>query len=68
MSDQLFPAFTQTTDGKTCRTCAHRQRCQRGNSVFQYCAVRASARTGNGLTKIHCKDKACHLYKEKTDV
>ncbi len=51
----------------TCKTCEHRQRWDKGwNSVriFQYCGVRTSNRTQNGLLKIKCKNKSCHLYKK----
>ena len=50
--------------GATCRTCEHRERWQCESKVFQYCGVRKSKRTQNGLLKIKCKDKACPLYKE----
>ena len=47
---------------ETCGTCKHRQRWQYNSKVFQYCGKRKSNRTGNGLLKIKCKDKACLLY------
>lgn len=50
----------------TCNTCEHRQRWQYGGSVIQYCGVRKSKRTENGLLKIKCKDAACLLYKPTT--
>jgi hypothetical protein len=53
--------------GKTCRTCEHRQRWQCGGSVIQYCGIRKSNRTENGLLKIKCKMKACYNYKEEND-
>jgi len=54
--------FDKNQPQKYCRTCEHRQRRQCGGKVFQYCAVRRSRRTNNGLLKIRCKDEACHLY------
>ena len=45
-------------------TCEYRQRWQCGGSVIQYCSVRKSKRTENGLLKIKCKNQACMLYKE----
>lgn len=47
----------------TCNTCEHRQRWQCNSKVVQYCAVRKSNRTENGLLKIKCKNAACSLYK-----
>jgi len=52
--------------GLTCNTCEHRQRWQCNSKVFQYCGVRKSNRTENGLLKIKCKDAACPLYKHCT--
>jgi hypothetical protein len=47
---------------KTCNTCEHRQRWECDSKVFQYCGLRKSNRTQNGLLKIKCKTKACELY------
>jgi hypothetical protein len=47
----------------TCNSCDHRQRWQCNSKVFQYCGVRKSKRTDNGLLKIKCKTPACPLYK-----
>ena len=55
----------ETHNGLTCKTCEHRQRWQCNSKVFQYCGVRKSNRTGNGLLKIKCKTKACSLYKKE---
>lgn len=52
--------------GLTCNSCEHRQRWQCNSKVFQYCGVRKSNRTNNGLLKIKCKDAACQLYKPCT--
>ena len=49
---------------ETCNTCKHRQRWRCNSKVFQYCGVRKSNRTDNGLLKIRCKDKACDSYKK----
>ena len=46
----------------TCNSCEHRQRWQYNSKVFQYCGVRKSNRTNNGLLKIKCKDVACVSY------
>lgn len=54
-----------TDDQLTCGTCEHRERHQCNSKVFQYCGIRKSGRTENGLLKIKCKTKACQLYKEK---
>jgi len=48
--------------GLTCNTCEHRQRHQCNSKVFQYCGVRKSNRTANGLLKIKCKTAACPLH------
>lgn len=52
--------------GKTCRTCKHRQRWQCNSKVIQYCGIRTSNRTDNGLLKIKAKDNACVMYEEET--
>ena len=51
-------------NGKTCNDCKHRQRWQCGGSVFQYCGLRKSNRTENGLLKIKCKDLACLSFEQ----
>lgn len=52
--------------GLTCNSCEHRQRHQCNSKVFQYCGVRKSNRTDNGLLKIKCKTVACPLYEPCT--
>lgn len=52
--------------GLTCRTCEHRQRWQCGGTVIQYCGLRRSARTDNGLLKIKVTTPACAGYKPQT--
>lgn len=47
----------------TCKDCEHRQRWKCGGSIIQYCGVRKSNRTYNGLLKIKCKDVACDAFK-----
>lgn len=42
--------------------CEHRQRWECNSKVFQYCGIRKSNRTNNGLLKIKCKDAACSLF------
>ena len=52
--------------GKTCQTCANRQRwCLGPVRVGQYCGVRYSNRTHNGLLKIKVTNPACGKYKEE---
>ena len=48
---------------KTCRDCIHRERHQKGGSVFQYCGVLKSNRTENGQLKIKAKNQACEQFK-----
>ena len=48
----------------TCKNCEHRQRWECNSKVFQYCGVRKSNRTDNGLLKIKCKDTCCALFQE----
>lgn len=50
---------------ETCRTCRHRQRWQANSKVIQYCGVRISRRTQNGLLKIKVTDEACVLYEKE---
>ena len=52
--------------GLTCNSCEHRQRWECNSKVFQYCGIRKSNRTDNGLLKIKCKDAACPLYEPCT--
>ncbi len=49
---------------ETCNTCIYRQRWECGSKIIQYCGVRKSNRTDNGLLKIKCKNEACSLYKK----
>ena len=51
-------------NGKTCKDCAFRQRWECNSVVVQYCGVRKSNRTNNGLLKIKCKSTACNLFKK----
>ena len=62
--EKLFEIEEKKPD-KTCLTCKNRQRYQCNSVVVQYCTVRKSNRTNNGLLKIKCKDKACILYDEE---
>lgn len=52
---------------KFCRSCQHRQHWQCGGSIIQYCGVRKSNRTFNGLMKVKAKFPACAAYKPKID-
>jgi hypothetical protein len=61
----LFNIDPIEQNSKTCKTCCHRQRWEFNSKVFQYCGVRKSNRTSNGLLKIKCKTKACNLYNEQ---
>lgn len=56
--------FDKELPKTTCRTCEHRQRWDFNGKVFQYCGIRKSNRTSNGLLKIRCKDLSCDFYKE----
>ena len=60
---ELFTIETKKPSGLTCNSCEHIQRWESNSKVFQYCGIRKSNRTGNGLLKIKCKDAACQLYK-----
>jgi hypothetical protein len=62
--EKLFEIEEKKPD-KTCLTCVKRQRWQCNSVIVQYCGVRKSNRTHNGLLKIKCKDKACVLYEEE---
>lgn len=66
MESELFDITPiQGTVTDTCNTCKHRQRWECDSKVFQYCRIRKSNRTGNGLLKIKCKTKACELYEKE---
>jgi hypothetical protein len=67
--DTLFdlPQAKGSEDKKlTCLSCKHRQRWECNSVVVQYCGVRKSNRTENGLLKIKCKDAACVAYEAET--
>ena len=51
-------------NGYTCRQCKHRQRweCESGVRIIQYCGVRRSNRTENGLLHIKVTNKACYMF------
>ena len=70
MTDTQHTLFELPEDkkGLTCNTCEHRQRWHCNSKVIQYCGVRKSNRTENGLLKIKCKDLACSLYKESNQL
>lgn len=55
--------FTKPFSKLTCNSCERRQRWECNNKVFQYCGIRKSNLTNNGLLKIKCKTAACALYK-----
>jgi len=62
---ELFPEETINAN-RTCRTCANRQRWYIGPvRIGQYCGVRFSKRTTNGLLKIKVTNPACGFYKEE---
>jgi len=65
MSNELFESEPQRkgVNLDTCRHCEHRQRHQCGGSIIQYCGVRKSNRTENGLLKIKVTDDACIAFK-----
>jgi len=63
MQELTLFAAEQTKPQTTCSTCEHRQRWQCGGTIIQYCGVRKSNRTENGLLKIKCKTAACAIYK-----
>ncbi len=51
----------------TCNTCEFRQRWRCNSKTIQYCGIRKSGRTENGLLKIKCKNKACNWYEPIKD-
>lgn len=61
---ELIQRIPDELKGKTCNTCVHRERHQMGGSIIQYCGIRKSKRTENGLLKIKCKMQACSSYKK----
>jgi len=64
--EKLFEIEQQIPEIKnTCMDCEHRQRWECNSKVFQYCGIRKSNRTNNGLLKIKCKDDACLLFEIK---
>lgn len=52
---------------ETCRHCRHRERWQPDGStkVFQYCGIRHSRRTANGLLKIKVTTPSCCYFEKK---
>lgn len=64
--DKLFDLEPDVlSQSKTCKDCEHRQRWECNSKAFQYCGIRKSNRTDNGLLKIKCKLKACELFKQE---
>ena len=61
-----IPPTLPSVPENTCKNCKHRQPWQCGLRVIQYCGIRRSNRTNNGLLKIRCKDGACKMF-EKED-
>lgn len=61
MTDKLFDIEPVFPD-KFCRSCEHRQRWRCGGKVIQYCGVRKSNITDNGLMKIKVTMPACIHY------
>lgn len=51
-----------------CRNCEHIQAWRCNSKVFQYCGIRKSNRTSNGLLKVKCKNPACNLFKQKKEL
>jgi len=58
-----IPPKHKPKSNNTCLTCEYRERWQCNSKVFQYCSIRKSKRTQNGLLKIKCKTEACRAYK-----
>lgn len=48
-----------------CRNCKHRQPWKCNSVIIQYCTVRTSNRTDNGLLKIKAKNPACWRYEKE---
>lgn len=63
--ETLFNIPPKKPRSETCLTCEHRQRWKCNSKIFQYCGIRKSNRTSNGLLKIKCKDTACELYEKE---
>ena len=61
---EIFSDTQNVTQNETCLTCSHRERHECGMSIIQYCGIRKSNRTKNGLLIIRCKDAACAAYKK----
>ena len=56
-----------TPSAEKCRTCANRLSIEyRSGKRFQYCSIKRSRRTSNGLLKIKAGDTACESYKLET--
>jgi hypothetical protein len=63
---EMFPDMPAAPEPTAfCSTCGHRQRWQCNSKVIQYCGVRKSNRTQNGLLKIKVHYPACEFYVEK---
>jgi len=65
-SEMLFQGslLPKAENGKSCRTCTHRQRWETGGRITQYCGKLTSNRTHNGKKKILSSDEACCNYHE----
>ena len=63
MESVLFLVEPKQQRKETCNTCDYRQRWSFNGKIFQYCSIRKSGRTSNGLLKIKCKSTACDSYR-----
>lgn len=63
--NRTIPEIETMPNENTCKDCEHRQRWECNSKVFQYCGVRKSNRTNNGLLKIKCKTPACSQFKKQ---
>ena len=61
-NEQTIFNYQSPNEWLTCKSCKHRQIWECNSKIFQYCGVRKSNRTYNGLLKIKCKDHACGSY------
>ncbi len=59
--------FESAENSTTCKTCKFRERWECGGKVMQYCGVRQSGRTENGLLKISTKNPSCYLYQIESE-
>jgi hypothetical protein len=63
--DKLFEVEVKKPRVETCNMCEHRRPIQYGSKTIQYCGIKRSRMTSNGLLKIKCNYEACESFNRR---